>query len=172
MNDRELEFMQSILGYKFSLRRKTSDVTKRAVLKNTLTEQQTTDMDGLINTHVTDNTTNTSLISTISRLFDESKVLIEELQDLKSTSSSTSTPTPPSSNFISDTVCFSKLDFEDVNISDICKNIKFKKEGNRDVAYFGNTDYRYGRIVHRSCPYPDNPALDKVFDRMSRELNF
>ena len=169
--DREVKFMQDILGFNFSLRRKPSNVSKSAVLSNSLIEQFTTDTDKLINTCHTDNTdTNTSMISTITRLFDKSKVLLDELQNM-SASSSTAPPTPPTSTFISDTVCVSKLDFKDVDISDICKDVKFNELGNRSVAYFGDRDYRYGRVTHHSCPYPNNPALDKVFDRVSRDLN-
>ena len=56
-------------------------------------------------------------------------------------------------------------------IDDLLTNITLERISHRQVAYFGNIDYSYGNVTHRSRPYPDNTYLDKIFSILSEKLD-
>ena len=75
---------------------------------------------------------------------------------------------PTASEFpLPEPVRFSKHNFAGLTIEEVCKGVTFTKIGKRQVAYFGDVAYRYGKTRHPACPYPaDNPAFDLILNTL------
>ena len=61
------------------------------------------------------------------------------------------------------------LIFAEVPVPDILNQIKIESpatHGNRTMAYFGHTSYRYDPIKHDPQPYPDCPVFNSIFEKM------
>ena len=87
------------------------------------------------------------------------------------------TPSLQDEGNLDDTVC-RLFDSDYVNFSNITISIILEQfnvdspatHGNRMMAYFGNTSYRYGSIKHDPQPYPDCPVYDTIFERMHTDV--
>lgn len=78
----------------------------------------------------------------------------------------TSTPLPD----LPSPVCSLSVLFDNVDVTDICKDAKFRRIGMRSVEYFGSKDYRYGATVHRAKDYPANETIDQIIAEISHKL--
>ena len=74
---------------------------------------------------------------------------------------------------LDDEVCHifdkSRLDFSDLHVDTILEELVVDTpatHGNRLVAYYGNTPYRYGAVKHDPSPYPVGGVFDLIFTRM------
>ena len=79
-------------------------------------------------------------------------------------------PAPrPAEVTLPDPVCTLDFMFEDITMDSVSNSFVFdtKLSGNRDVVYFGTTEYKYGRHKHPPAPYPDSPIFDNIFDKIS-----
>jgi alkylated DNA repair dioxygenase AlkB len=68
-------------------------------------------------------------------------------------------------------VCF--LDFsvgEDLDINSVLKGVNLSRVGSRLVAHVGPVDYQYSRTRHPACPYPENPAVERIFGMLRDHL--
>ena len=111
----------------------------------------------------------------LSRAIGEAKKFIDEIRQSNEAepedaadvfydcvSSESQLPTP---------VCF--LDFnvgEGIVTDDFVNTMDFKTIGKRKVAHFGPEEYRYSGVVHPTCEYPDNAALNTIRSRLEAEL--
>ena len=181
--DHEVNFCK-IMGIDLGLRTRNSSSTpqtKVSALGCTYVDQITQDMNFVIKNCTSNKSPNFKfdLIDNISRLISEAEQLKNELQNIttQNTSTHSHSPTtqPPavSNSLPSPVSVYNDLDvLHKININDfLCNDIVFKKIGRRKTAYFGSVDYNYGNIKHSSCNYPENPALDKIFDTVANKLN-
>ncbi len=61
------------------------------------------------------------------------------------------------------------VDFSDISVNDVLSEIDVNSpatHGNRTIAYFGNTSYRYGAVKHEATPYPNSTVFETIFDRV------
>ena len=187
---REVDFVQS-LGVDLGVKQNTTKVNRKLFLKRKLETDET--CFKLINKYTRDFSKYDSLIAHFSALLERAEKTLDEYKqqsEMQRTAADsyetcpthlseplltvqpklvTSSPLltlPP----LPDPVCFLDIDFSDVDWRDVCKGT-FRRIGSRSVQYFGPTDYRYGRTVHRARSYPDNNVIDRIFSELSSKLN-
>ena len=56
------------------------------------------------------------------------------------------------------------------NVKSCTEGVNFCVIRDREVDYFGNMPYQYGRIRHEPKPYPDTLFFKDLFDKLSREV--
>ena len=77
-----------------------------------------------------------------------------------------------------DPVSFLDFNFSDTNYDDIAAMFDWgtgqKMSGNRQVLYFGNLPYSYGKYSkHEATPYPESPLFDRIFTEIgARDPDF
>lgn len=57
-----------------------------------------------------------------------------------------------------------------LDVNTILKGVQLKRVGSRLVGHVGPVEYRYGNTRHPSCPYPENPVIDAIFDAISEHM--
>ena len=89
-------------------------------------------------------------------------------------------PAPPSAPQVQlpEPVSFLNYDFHDVEYSVISAMFDWdsgqKMSGNRQVLYFGDVPYSYGKYSkHEATPYPENPLFERIFKEIgARDTDF
>ncbi len=163
--------------------RKAKNCTKHyfEVLERHLNKHSANEVDSLANKIVDYNT----ITSHLSEEIDEAKKFIAQLlilaDDAASSGSTTRTlpPTPPppptcttvAQPSLPGPVTFLKFDFSEFDVQSVCRDVKFRKIGQRQTAFFGKTEYRYGNIIHKPCDYPDNHLLGTIIDKISGQIS-
>ena len=189
---REIKFNKS-LGLCKSAQLNAPKADKRKLLKHRLEFTEDTCLK-LLDKHKHDLSQYDALIKNFSALLEEAENMLREYKqeiETRTTGSesyatcrsklSQSEPllTAPPQTLVTSSphlpplpepVCNFGVCFADIGWEDVCKG-KFRRIGSRAVQYFGSTEYRYGRIVHRARPYPENSTIDMIISDISRILN-
>ena len=73
----------------------------------------------------------------------------------------------PGNNKLSEPVCFiDNISFNNIKVEDIVNSLQLRKEGARQVEYFGRYAYTYGKISHPPKSYPDTAFFNQIFENI------
>ena len=56
------------------------------------------------------------------------------------------------------------------DIDSVLEGVNLVNVGERSVGHVGPVEYRYGRTAHPPCPYPNNDALENIFEKIREHL--
>ena len=59
------------------------------------------------------------------------------------------------------------INFEQLDLKTVCQGVKFTKIGHRQTAFFGKTEYRYGKTVHKPLDIPTYHPLLEIIDSIA-----
>ena len=84
--------------------------------------------------------------------------------------STSSQPSAPAGNKqLSDPVrVLDNLNFNNISVDDVLNSLELKKEGARQIAYFGSRPYIYGKFEHPPQAYPDTPFFANIFEGIAK----
>ena len=153
--------------------RNPGDVTKRDLIYRSLTRTLISDIDNIVKNY-------DSLISNISYSVHEAQKHVDEMRVRAENVSFTPPPSSDPATQVKDSesellseepVCLlNNISFSELTVEQICSTIDFKDTlaGGRQIAYFGDQPYTYGKITHDPASYPDLPFLDILFDKLNK----
>ena len=193
---REIDFNQS-LGLCESVHFNTAKTERRKYLKHRYEMTEDTCLK-LLDKHMSDLSKYDTLITNFSALLEKADSTLREYKQENETRTTASdsyvtcrtqlsqseplpeplpapiqtlvTSSPCQPPPLPDPVCLMDVVFADIDWRDVCKG-HFRRIGSRLVQYFGSTEYRYGRTVHRARPYPENSTIDRIVSELSSALN-
>ena len=161
----ETNYFRSLLGPKFNVK---PDTRKSPVnIARNLSCELSSDIPHIVNNFALCEKLNNNFFILLER----AQNLLDDMRSQRTSDTVSDKCSDQVTQLLSDSEPVRFLDTKINSTVDYCtEGVNFSVISDREVDYFGNLPYQYGRIRHEPKPYPETPFFKETFDKLRREI--